>query len=76
MTTKNASGFASDASTGRCAYLAGCVVVLYDVGLDARTHLMVSSRVPKPLSCVALAQQGRGFVAAGEVGTREGECTS
>ncbi|CAA7392022.1 unnamed protein product [Spirodela intermedia] len=68
LTTKNASGFSSDPSTSRCAYLAGCVVVLYDVGLDARTHLMVSSRVPKPFSCVALARQGRGFVAAGESG--------
>ncbi|MQM01511.1 hypothetical protein Taro_034271, partial [Colocasia esculenta] len=68
LTTRNADGLASDASSGRCAYLAGCVVVLYDVGTGARKHLMVSSRAPKPLSCVALARQGRSPVAAGESG--------
>ncbi|XP_078447792.1 transducin/WD40 repeat-like superfamily protein isoform X2 [Wolffia australiana] len=66
LTTKNANGFASDASAGVCAYLAGCAVVLYDVEVDRRAPLMVSSRVPKPLSCVALARQGRRIVAAGE----------
>ena len=67
LTTKNANGFASDESAGICAYLAGCVVVLYDVGADTRRNLLVSSRRPKPLSCVALARQGRRHVAAGEV---------
>lgn len=67
LTTKNGNGLASKISTANCAYMAGCVVVVYNVGSGTQSHLMVSHRLPKPLSCVAMSTDGR-FVAAGEVG--------
>lgn len=66
LTTKNGNGLASNTSSSKCAYLAGSVVVIFDVNLGTQSHLMVSNRLPKPLSCVALSRDGR-FVAAGEV---------
>ncbi|XP_057983325.1 uncharacterized protein LOC131168119 isoform X1 [Malania oleifera] len=67
LTTKNANGFALNVLNANCVYLAGCVVVVYNVDLGTQSHLMVSQRLPKPLSCVAISQDGR-FVAAGESG--------
>ncbi|KAL2484799.1 Transducin/WD40 repeat-like superfamily protein [Abeliophyllum distichum] len=69
LTTKNANGLASSISTSKCAYIAGCVVVLYDVDAGTQSYLMVSNRMPKPLSCVALSRDAR-VVAAGESGPR------
>ncbi|XP_037495031.1 mitogen-activated protein kinase-binding protein 1 [Jatropha curcas] len=69
LTTKNANGLASNISTASCAYLAGCVVVIYNVDSGKQSHLMVSHRSPKPLRCVAVSQDGR-FVAAGESGNQ------
>lgn len=66
LTTKNANGLASSISTSKCAYIAGCVVVLYDVDSSTQSHLMVFNRMPKPLTCVALSRDAR-VVAAGEV---------
>lgn len=66
LTTKNGNGLASNALSSKCAYLAGSVVVIYDMNLGTQSHLMVSNRSPKPLSCVALSRDGC-FVAAGEV---------
>lgn len=66
LTTKNGNGLASNISTARCAYVAGCVVVVYNVDSATQSHLIVSHRVPKPLCCVAMSKDGR-FVAAGEV---------
>lgn len=66
LTVKNTNGLASSASSAKCAYVAGCVVVLYDSESGAQSHLMVSHRAPKPLSCVAVSCDGQ-FVAAGEV---------
>lgn len=66
LTTKNCNGLASNISTTKCAYVAGCVVVVYDVESGSKSHLMVLHRMPKPLSCVALSSNGR-FIAAGEV---------
>ncbi|CAA7051067.1 unnamed protein product [Microthlaspi erraticum] len=65
LTTKNANGLSSVTCTSKCAYLAGCVAVVYDVDSSSQSHLVVSHRMPKPLSCVAVSQNGR-FVAAGE----------
>uniref|UniRef100_M4EZ09 Anaphase-promoting complex subunit 4 WD40 domain-containing protein n=1 Tax=Brassica campestris TaxID=3711 RepID=M4EZ09_BRACM len=65
LTTKNANGLASASCTSKCVYLAGCVVVVYDVDACTQSHLVVSHRVPKTLSCVAVSHNGR-FVAAGE----------
>ncbi|XP_019450724.1 PREDICTED: mitogen-activated protein kinase-binding protein 1 [Lupinus angustifolius] len=67
LTTKNSNGVASNASSSKCVYLVGSVVVVYDVSLGTQSHLMVSHRLPKPLNCVALSRDGR-FVAAGEAG--------
>ncbi|KAL5742605.1 hypothetical protein ACOSP7_029337 [Xanthoceras sorbifolium] len=67
LTAKNCNGLASNTSTSKCAYTAGCVVVVYNVDLSTQAHLMVSHRMPKPLSCVAMSPDGR-FVAAGESG--------
>lgn len=66
LTTKNSNGLASNALSSKCAYLAGSVVVIYDMNLGTQSHLMVPNRMPKPLSCVALSRDGH-FVAAGEV---------
>ncbi|KAK3226204.1 hypothetical protein Dsin_006066 [Dipteronia sinensis] len=67
LTAKNCNGLASNASTSKCAYTAGCVLVVYNVDLSTQSHLMVSHRMPKPLNCVAMSPDGR-FVAAGESG--------
>ncbi|KAF7845400.1 mitogen-activated protein kinase-binding protein 1 isoform X1 [Senna tora] len=67
LTTKDSNGLASNVSTSTFAYLAGSVVIVYNLNLGTQSHLMVSHRPPKRLSCVALSQDGR-FVAAGEAG--------
>ncbi|GAY50694.1 hypothetical protein CUMW_128700, partial [Citrus unshiu] len=54
-------------SSSKCAYVAGCVLVVYDVDSSTQSHLMVSHRMPKPLCCVAMSRDGR-YVAAGESG--------
>lgn len=66
MNTRNCNGLASNTSTSKCAYVAGCVLVVYDVDSSTQSHLMVSHRMPKPLCCVAMSRDGR-YVAAGEV---------
>ncbi|KAK9070797.1 hypothetical protein SSX86_011199 [Deinandra increscens subsp. villosa] len=67
LTVKNANGLASSNSDSKFAYTAGCVVVVYDVDLGTQSHLMASDRSPKPLSCVAVSQDGS-YIAAGESG--------
>ncbi|XP_057808065.1 uncharacterized protein LOC131022575 isoform X2 [Salvia miltiorrhiza] len=67
LTIKNGNGLSSSVSSSKCAYIAGCVVVLYDVVSGTQSHLMAPNRVPKPLSCVALSSDA-GIVAAGESG--------
>ncbi|CAK9154468.1 unnamed protein product [Ilex paraguariensis] len=67
LTTKNANGLASSISNSNVVYIAGCVVVVYNVDSGTHSYLMVSNRTPKPLSCVAVSQDGN-FIAAGESG--------
>ncbi|XP_073043576.1 uncharacterized protein [Primulina eburnea] len=67
LTVKNGNGLASSVSSSKFAYVAGCVVVLYDLDSGAQSHLMVSNRKPKPLSCVALSNDAS-VAAAGESG--------
>ncbi|CAN4106082.1 unnamed protein product [Withania somnifera] len=67
FTTANANGLASGVSTSKCVYIAGCVAVVYDVDSSTQSHLVVSNRLPKPVSCVAISCDGR-FIAAGESG--------
>ncbi|KAK4418970.1 Mitogen-activated protein kinase-binding protein 1 [Sesamum alatum] len=71
LTTKNGNGLAASSSSSKCAYIAGCVVVLYDVDSGTQSHLMVPNRIPKPLSCVALSRNAS-IVAAGESGPQPG----
>lgn len=66
FTTVNANGLASGVLNSKCVYIAGCVAVVYDVDSSTQSHLVVSNRLPKPLSCVAVSPDGR-FIAAGEV---------
>lgn len=66
MTTKNANGLASAVSSSKCAYIAGCVVVVYHVDSYVQSHLVVSHRMPKSLCCVAVSHDAS-LVAAGEV---------
>ncbi|KAH6802915.1 hypothetical protein C2S51_034361 [Perilla frutescens var. frutescens] len=67
LTTKTGNGLSSSISTSKCAYIAGCVVVLYDVVSGIQSHLVAPNRVPKPLSCVALSRD-TSIVAAGDSG--------
>ncbi|KAK4342781.1 hypothetical protein RND71_038597 [Anisodus tanguticus] len=67
FTTANANGLASGVSNSKCVYIAGCVAVVNDVDSSTQSHLVVSNRLPKPLSCVAVSRDGR-FIAAGESG--------
>ncbi|KAH9672782.1 transducin/WD40 repeat-like superfamily protein [Citrus sinensis] len=67
LNTRNCNGLASNTSTAKCAYVAGCVLVVYDVDSSTQSHLMVSHRMPKPLCCLAMSRDGR-YVAAGESG--------
>ncbi|KAI3781660.1 hypothetical protein L2E82_11680 [Cichorium intybus] len=64
LTVKNGNGLASSISDSKFVYIAGCVVVLYDVDSWTQSHLMVSNRSPKPLSCVAVSQDGSYIAAA------------
>ncbi|RZC84309.1 hypothetical protein C5167_047095 [Papaver somniferum] len=68
LTSKNGNGLASNHITGDCMYLAGCVVVVYNVNTAIQTHLVVPSRTPKPLNCVASLHSPSKIVAAGESG--------
>ncbi|KAM7531959.1 hypothetical protein LguiB_035369 [Lonicera macranthoides] len=68
-TTKNANGLASSISNSSFVYMAGCVVVVYNANSGTQLHLMVSNRLPKPLSCVAISMGGN-LVAAGESGNQ------
>ncbi|KAL8517354.1 hypothetical protein ACS0TY_015553 [Phlomoides rotata] len=67
LTTKNGNGLASSISSSKCAYIAGCVVVIHDVLSGTQSHVTSPNRVPKPLSCVALSHNAS-IVAAGESG--------
>ncbi|GLJ41959.1 hypothetical protein SUGI_0868700 [Cryptomeria japonica] len=68
LTTTNASGFASNFSTGDCVYLAGCVVVVYNINTNSQVRFLMASRTPKALTCVAYSHYGGKFIAAGESG--------
>ncbi|KAI7734182.1 hypothetical protein M8C21_031081, partial [Ambrosia artemisiifolia] len=66
LTVTNANGLGCSKFDSKFAYTAGCVVVLYDVDLGTQLHFVVSSRLPKPLGCVAVSHDGT-YIAAGEV---------
>jgi hypothetical protein len=67
LTTTSPNGLACNTSTGDLAYLAGCVVVVYNVKANCQTHFLTASKTPKAFACVAYSNQGGKFLAAGEV---------
>ncbi|KAG6603602.1 hypothetical protein SDJN03_04211, partial [Cucurbita argyrosperma subsp. sororia] len=62
---KNKHGFVSNVNSVNCVDLVECVVVMHNVDSGTQSHLLVPIRLCRPLSCVAISQDGR-FVAAGE----------
>ncbi len=67
LTTTSPNGLACNTSTGDLAYLAGCVVVVYNVKANCQTRFLTASKTPKAFACVAYSNQGGKFLAAGEV---------
>ncbi len=67
LTTTSPNGLACNTSTGDLAYLAGCVVVVYNVKANCQTRFLMASKTPKAFACVAYSNQGGKFLAAGEV---------
>lgn len=65
LTTITAAGLACNGE--ELAYLAGCVVVVYNVRTNCQTNFLMAPRGPKSFACVAYSGQGGKFVAAGEV---------
>lgn len=68
LTTSTPSGLACNGTNEELAYLAGCVVVIYNVRTNCQTHFLMARGSPKPFSCVAFSSQGGKFIAAGESG--------
>lgn len=67
MTTSTPSGLACNGIGEELAYIAGCVVVIYNVRDNCQTHFLTGDGGSKPFSCVAFSSQGGKFIAAGEV---------
>jgi hypothetical protein len=58
---------ACNPSTGDIAYLAGCVVVVFNTVKKMQTKFLMVLRTPKPLACVTYSPHGGKLIAAGEV---------
>lgn len=67
LTTTSPSGLSCNPTTGELAYLAGAVVVIYNVKANSQTQFLVAPRTAKAFSCIAYSSQGGKFLAAGEV---------
>lgn len=67
LTTTTANGLACNTGSDELAYLAGCVVVVYNVKTNSQTHFLTAPRSPKAFACVAYSAHGGKFIAAGEV---------
>ncbi|XP_071723045.1 uncharacterized protein [Rutidosis leptorrhynchoides] len=65
LTVTNCNGLASSFFDSKFVYIAGCVVVIYDVDSGTQSHVMVCNRSPKPLGCVSVSHDGS-YIAAGE----------
>ncbi|XP_073388817.1 uncharacterized protein [Physcomitrium patens] len=72
LTTASQSGLSCNATTGELAYLAGAVVVIYNVKANSQTQFLVAPKTAKAFSCVAYSGQGGRFLAAGESGHQPG----
>lgn len=67
LTTATPSGLTCNGVNEELAYVAGCVVVIYNVKTNCQTHFLMARGNPKPFSCVAFSSQGGKYIAAGEV---------
>ena len=67
LTAATPSGLACNGISEELAYVAGCVVVIYNVKINCQTHFLTTHGSPKPFLCVAFSNQGGKFIAAGEV---------
>ncbi|XP_015420304.1 PREDICTED: WD repeat-containing protein 62 isoform X1 [Myotis davidii] len=67
ITAQNSSGLTCDPSTGRVAYLAGCVVVILDPKENKQQHIFNTAR--KSLSSLAFSPDGK-YIVTGENGHR------
>ncbi|KAG0610533.1 hypothetical protein M758_7G073100 [Ceratodon purpureus] len=68
LTTATPSGLACNGVSEEIAYIAGCVIVIYNVRTNSQTHFLTAQGSPKPFSCVAFSSQGGKYIAAGESG--------
>lgn len=67
LTTTTANGLACNTASDELAYLAGCVVVVFNAKTNSQTHFLTAPRSPKAFACVAYSAHGGKFIAAGEV---------
>jgi len=67
LTTATPSGLTCNGVSEEIAYIAGCVIVIYNVRNNCQTHFLSGHGSSKPFSCVAFSSQGGKFIAAGEV---------
>nr|XP_020642717.1 WD repeat-containing protein 62 isoform X4 [Pogona vitticeps] len=65
VTTQSSSGLASDPKTGRIAYPAGCVVVIFNPRTNIQRHIFNTSR--KTVSGLAFSSDGK-YIVTGENG--------
>jgi hypothetical protein len=67
LTSTSASGLSCNADTGELAYLAGAVVVVYNVNINCQTRFLMAPKSAKAFTCIAYSSQGGRLLAAGEV---------
>lgn len=67
LTSTSASGLSCNATTGELAYLAGAVVVIYNVKTNCQTRFLMAPKSAKAFTCIAYSGQGGRLLAAGEV---------
>lgn len=67
LTTTTANGLACNGVSDELAYLAGCVIVVYNARTNCQTRFLTAPRSSKAFACVAYSSQGGKFLAAGEV---------
>lgn len=68
LTTANPNGLACNGVNEELAYIAGCVIVVYNARTNCQTRFLTAHGNPKPFSCVAFSSHGGKFIAAGESG--------
>jgi len=67
LTSTLASALSCNPTTGEIAYLAGAVVVIYNVKTNCQTRFLMAPKSAKAFTCIAYSCQGGRLLAAGEV---------